>query len=99
MGAAIVLPERIDQDTARALIGNERVYRATLARAPWVVHRWQEGKLISKTEARAIWERERFDGAPRASYDYLEKVPFTKHRVEPSSHTEPKDYERTIVRL
>ncbi|KAK7234390.1 hypothetical protein SO694_0020108 [Aureococcus anophagefferens] len=61
MGAAHVLPERIDADTARALVGNDRLYKAILPRAPWAVQKFRAGESISRNEARAIWEREKFD--------------------------------------
>ncbi|KAJ1452142.1 hypothetical protein M885DRAFT_620168 [Pelagophyceae sp. CCMP2097] len=101
MGASVVIPERIDADTARALIGNEQLYRRALARAPWIVQRWRAGDRISAREARAAWEREQFDGAPRASTEALERDPVmsTRHRVDTSVLCDAKDYEGVILRL
>ena len=71
--AASHLPERIDSDTARALVGNDRVYASLLPRAPWAVQKFRRGETISRSEARLIWERETFEGAQRRSSDAVKE--------------------------
>ena len=100
MGAAHVLPERIDADTARALVGNDRLYKAILPRAPWAVQKFRAGESISRNEARAIWEREKFDGAPRASEQYVasHELPL-RARYDTSTFADREDYERAVAKL
>ena len=69
MGNAAALPERIDADTARALVGSDRLFQSLLPRAPWAVQKFRRGETISRSEARLIWERETYEGAARASSD------------------------------
>ncbi|KAJ8598602.1 hypothetical protein CTAYLR_001701 [Chrysophaeum taylorii] len=76
MGNAAAVPESIDKHTARALVGSEKRFAALLGRAPWVATTWRQGKTISASEARLIWERDTFVGAARASLlDHREGVP------------------------
>ena len=100
MGQAHVLPERIDADTARALVGNDRLYKAILPRAPWAVQKFRAGESISRNEARAIWEREKFDGAPRASEQYVasHELPL-RARYDTSTFADREDYERAVAKL
>ena len=100
MGQAHVLPERIDADTARALVGNDRLYKAILPRAPWAVQKFRAGESISRNEARAIWEREKFDGAPRASEQYVasHELPL-RARYDTSTFADREDYERAVSKL
>ncbi|KAH8047674.1 tudor domain-containing protein [Aureococcus anophagefferens] len=100
MGQAHVLPERIDADTARALVGNDRLYKAILPRAPWAVQKFRAGESISRNEARAIWEREKFDDAPRASEQYVasHELPL-RARYDTSTFADREDYERAVAKL
>uniref|UniRef100_A0A7S3JNW2 EF-hand domain-containing protein n=1 Tax=Aureoumbra lagunensis TaxID=44058 RepID=A0A7S3JNW2_9STRA len=57
-----------------------------LARAPWVINRWNRGKFLTCNEAQEIWERESCNGAPRANYPMagmgiVEPKQDTKNRV------------------
>lgn len=78
MGNACLVPERIDANTARALIGNEKAYRQALARAPWVVSQWRAGRTITGSQAMEIWERERLNGGAKASLAEL-RSPWIQH--------------------
>jgi len=73
MGNAAALPERIDADTARALVGSDRLFQSLLPRAPWAVQKFRRGETISRSEARLIWERETYEGAARASSDKVQE--------------------------
>jgi hypothetical protein len=73
MGNAAALPERIDADTARALVGSDRLFQSLLPRAPWAVQKFRRGETISRSEARLIWERETYEGAARASSDKVKE--------------------------
>ncbi len=73
MGNAAALPERIDADTARALVGSDRIFQSLLPRAPWAVQKFRRGETISRSEARLIWERETYEGAARASSDKVQE--------------------------
>ena len=66
--------------------------------------RWRAGKTITGSEARVIWEREKWAGAPRASTTYTEKRPEMSNYRHASSPRDGddgprRDDERCVLEL